>query len=65
MTIKSMEQTLKRHASDRRDNNRPAVVVNLDDGSETIVIEGLLRARPGMKVTPEAVTLPPVAGQEG
>ncbi|MGR3782046.1 MAG: efflux RND transporter periplasmic adaptor subunit [Albimonas sp.] len=35
------------------------------DGSETIVVEGLLRARPGMKVTPEAVTLPPVAGQEG
>ena len=31
------------------------------DGSETIVIEGLLRARPGAVVTPEMVELPPIA----
>ncbi len=31
------------------------------DGSEVIVIEGLLRARPGSVVTPEMVELPPVA----
>ena len=31
------------------------------DGSETIVIEGLLRARPGAVVAPEIVELPPVA----
>ena len=31
------------------------------DGSETIVIEGLLRARPGAVVTPELVELPPIA----
>lgn len=30
------------------------------DGSETIVIEGLLRARPGATVAPERVALPPV-----
>ena len=29
------------------------------DGTETIVINGLMRARPGAKVTPELVTLPP------
>jgi membrane fusion protein, multidrug efflux system len=33
------------------------------DGSETIVIKGLLRARPGMQVKPEMVELPPVAEQ--
>ncbi len=32
------------------------------DGSETIVIEGIARARPGTTVTPELVELPPVAG---
>lgn len=31
------------------------------DGSEVIVIEGLMRARPGSVVTPEMVDLPPVA----
>jgi RND family efflux transporter MFP subunit len=31
------------------------------DGSETIVIEGLVRARPGSVVTPVKVELPPVA----
>ena len=35
------------------------------DGSETIVIEGLPRARPGTAVSPEAVTLPPVAQAGG
>lgn len=33
------------------------------DGSETLVIEGLLRARPGATVTPVRVELPPVAEQ--
>lgn len=33
------------------------------DGTETIVIEGLLRARPGATVTPDKVVLPPVAEQ--
>lgn len=32
------------------------------DGTETIVIEGLMRARPGAKVTPVMAELPPVAG---
>jgi RND family efflux transporter MFP subunit len=32
------------------------------DGSETLVIEGLVRARPGSVVTPVRVELPPVAG---
>lgn len=31
------------------------------DGSETLVIEGLLRARPGAAVAPDLVELPPVA----
>lgn len=31
------------------------------DGSETIVIEGIVRARPGATVSPELVELPPVA----
>jgi RND family efflux transporter MFP subunit len=31
------------------------------DGSETIVIEGLMRARPGSVVTPVKIDLPPVA----
>lgn len=31
------------------------------DGSETIVINGIVRIRPGVKVTPQLVTLPPVA----
>jgi len=31
------------------------------DGSETIVVGGIVRVRPGIKVTPELVTLPPVA----
>lgn len=31
------------------------------DGTETIVIEGIIRARPGSVVTPEMVELPPVA----
>ncbi len=30
------------------------------DGSETLVIEGLIRARPGGEVTPERIELPPV-----
>ena len=30
-------------------------------GSETLVVEGLMRARPGARVTPERVALPPVA----
>ena len=29
------------------------------DGTETVIINGLMRARPGAKVTPELVTLPP------
>ncbi len=33
------------------------------DGTENIVIEGLMRARPGATVTPVHVDLPPVAGQ--
>jgi len=32
------------------------------DGSETVVINGLARIRPGIKVTPQPVQLPPVAG---
>ncbi len=32
------------------------------DGSETLVIEGLIRARPGSEVTPERIELPPVKG---
>lgn len=32
------------------------------DGSESIVINGLVRIRPGIKVTPQPTTLPPVAG---
>ncbi|WP_339951970.1 efflux RND transporter periplasmic adaptor subunit [uncultured Albimonas sp.] len=35
------------------------------EGSETLVIEGLLRARPGAKVTPELVALPPIAAPPG
>jgi RND family efflux transporter MFP subunit len=31
------------------------------DGTETVVINGLLRIRPGQQVTPELVELPPVA----
>ena len=31
------------------------------DGSETIVVEGIVRARPGSVVTPEKIELPPVA----
>jgi hypothetical protein len=31
------------------------------DGSETIVIEGLVRARPGSVVAPEMVELPLIA----
>ena len=31
------------------------------DGSETLVIEGLLRARPGATVSPDRIDLPPVA----
>ena len=33
------------------------------DGSETIVINGIVRARPGSVVTPQMVELPPVAEQ--
>jgi len=33
------------------------------DGSETMVIEGIIRARPGATVTPVRVELPPVAEQ--
>lgn len=32
------------------------------DGSETLVIEGLARARPGTRVSPERIELPPAAG---
>jgi RND family efflux transporter MFP subunit len=32
-------------------------------GEETIVINGLMRVRPGVTVKPELVTLPPVAGE--
>ncbi|MEO3415805.1 efflux RND transporter periplasmic adaptor subunit [Roseovarius sp. CAU 1744] len=32
------------------------------DGSETIVVDGMVRARPGTQVTPEMTELPPVAG---
>lgn len=35
------------------------------DGSETVVINGLMRVRPGSKVTPKLVELPPVAATEG
>ena len=31
------------------------------DGSETVVVEGVIRARPGSVVTPEKIDLPPVA----
>jgi RND family efflux transporter MFP subunit len=31
------------------------------DGSETIVVKGVIRARPGTKVKPEMITLPPKA----
>ena len=34
-------------------------------GDETIVINGLMRVRPGVTVKPELVTLPPVAGEAG
>ena len=34
-------------------------------GEETIIVNGLLRVRPGVKVTPKEMTLPPVAGQTG
>ena len=33
------------------------------DASETIVIKGIVRARPGTVVTPQMVELPPVAEQ--
>lgn len=33
------------------------------DGSETIAVNGIVRIRPGVKVTPKPTTLPPVAGQ--
>ncbi len=33
------------------------------DGSETIVVSGVIRARPGAVVTPELIVLPPVADQ--
>lgn len=33
------------------------------DGSETIVVSGVVRARPGAVVTPELIVLPPVADQ--
>ena len=29
------------------------------DGSETIVVNGLMRVRPGMKITPQLTELPP------
>lgn len=32
-------------------------------GEETIVVNGIVRIRPGIKVTPQPTTLPPVAGQ--
>ena len=32
-------------------------------GEETIIVNGLLRVRPGVKVAPKMTTLPPVAGQ--
>lgn len=32
-------------------------------GDETIIVNGLLRVRPGVKVVPKMTTLPPVAGQ--
>jgi multidrug efflux system membrane fusion protein len=32
-------------------------------GDETIVIDGLMRVRPGVKVKPEVVTLPPEAAE--
>ena len=32
-------------------------------GEETIIVNGLLRVRPGVKVTPRMTTLPPVGGQ--
>ena len=31
------------------------------DGSETIVVEGIVRARPGSVVTPELIELPLIA----
>jgi len=34
-------------------------------GDETVVINGLMRVRPGVTVKPELVTLPPTAGGEG
>ena len=32
-------------------------------GEETVVVNGVVRIRPGVKVTPQPTTLPPVAGQ--
>ena len=34
-------------------------------GNETIVVDGLVRVRPGVKVKPEMVTLPPTAKTAG
>ena len=34
-------------------------------GNETIVVNGLLRVRPGVKLSPKATTLPAIAGQGG
>jgi len=33
-------------------------------GEETIVVAGLMRIRPGVKVTPNNTTLPPVAAAQ-
>ena len=31
------------------------------DGTENVVVNGIVRIRPGVKVTPQSTTLPPVA----
>ena len=33
------------------------------EGTETVVINGLMRVRPGQRVTPKPIELPPVAAQ--
>ena len=42
-----------------------SVVTNGLTGDETVVINGLMRVRPGAKVKPEMVTLPPTAENAG
>jgi multidrug efflux pump subunit AcrA (membrane-fusion protein) len=34
-------------------------------GDETLVVNGIVRVRPGIKVTPQVTTLPPVRERNG